>query len=1280
MIKYSGGLPRGLLWMLSVVLVLLALLVSLGRQLLPLVADYRTEVAAQVQAVLNVPVEIGQLDGQWKGFSPRLIVHDVQLGTAQGRVRLGYLEAELDLWESLKNKTLLLGKLSFRELNLGLVEDQAGTWTVKGLPSTSETEETAVSVEQILEALQHVRHIGLYDSQLSIQAFGEPEHRLTHIELALADENGALRLDGRAQIVENIPLLTFSIRLQADPATWQEQGHFSAYLNVPTYDWAAWLPKRLMGAWHVKQAQMGTELWLEGQGLQLEQAAVRLTAPLLKLNYGAREPVTVTGLDTTIHMQHRAEGYQLLAERLTFVHDKHPPTTLQFNMEQHASAVGPELLWHIGLDTLDVAALTVLMQRLMPLSSTQQELLKDLNPNGQVQNLGVTYDPNIQGAQQLRYAANLDKVSFSSHEWIPAAGNVTGSISGDLAQGELRFDSDRFSLHLSELFPEPWRYQHAGGRLAWTIDDQAVTLIAPFLQLRGEEGEIVGDFLIRLYDDPKAESYMDLRVGLHNGDSRFTGRYLPTRSPALSADLVEWLNTAIRGGHIEQGYFQYQGSLNSDSPANASALDLYFKISDIELDYQKGWPRIQGGRGEVIVEGTGTRVYLSEGRILNSRVHDVTAMVPSVPDNQPLHLFIKGLVQGQVADGLDILRAAPLDAEEVFNTWQGDGQLNAQLDLDIPLAAKLEPRVVVDFSTQGATLVISQPDLRLEQLSGKFRYESDKGVSASSMEARLLGGKVKARLIEAGHAGEPLGRIEAWGDISVERLGQWLGLEQKLPVSGQLPFQLSLSLADQDSQLRVSSSLLGTQIDLPAPFGKSAKVARDASLRMTLHGRERRYWVQYADLASLSFAAPPDKLNKGRGELRLGTGPARLPATSGLQVQGTIATLDVNEWQQWLNRAGLSTNSGASKRKNDDTFDPDWLSSVQIHIGRFTGFGLTIPNLDTRLMRQSKGWQLGVDSDVIAGQVVYATAGDVPLDIRLQRVRLPDDNISQVSQSADDPLADLDPRDIPSMNVSVQEVWYGAESFGSGNLKLRSVNGGLTFTDVSVNLKGLKVSGSGGWKSGRSWYQGRLQGDDMADVLKAWGFAPTVTSEHFRVDIDGNWPGSPAALDARHFSGLLTPRFRRGQFIEMDPQALRVFGLLNFNAIGRRLRLDFSDLIGKGLSYDEVRGQLVAANGVYTTRDPLTLAGPSTNVELNGMLDLAHDRIDARLLVTLPVTNNLPLAAVIAGAPAVGGALWAVDKILGRHVAQLATVQYRVKGPWQSPDISFDKPFEKPRF
>ncbi|MCY1450182.1 hypothetical protein D9M71_669680 [compost metagenome] len=105
----------------------------------------------------------------------------------------------------------------------------------------------------------------------------------------------------------------------------------------------------------------------------------------------------------------------------------------------------------------------------------------------------------------------------------------------------------------------------------------------------------------------------------------------------------------------------------------------------------------------------------------------------------------------------------------------------------------------------------------------------------------------------------------------------------------------------------------------------------------------------------------------------------------------------------------------------------------------------------------------------------------------------------------------------------------------------------------------------------------------------------------------------------------------------------------------------------------------MASEGVYVTREPITVTGPSSNLELDGTLDMVRDRVDANLLVTLPVTNNLPIAALIVGAPAIGGALFLVDRLLGDRVARYASVHYRVEGPWKEPKISFIKPFEKSR-
>jgi uncharacterized protein YhdP len=236
-------------------------------------------------------------------------------------------------------------------------------------------------------------------------------------------------------------------------------------------------------------------------------------------------------------------------------------------------------------------------------------------------------------------------------------------------------------------------------------------------------------------------------------------------------------------------------------------------------------------------------------------------------------------------------------------------------------------------------------------------------------------------------------------------------------------------------------------------------------------------------------------------------------------------------------------------------------------------------------------------------------------------------------------------------------------------------------SELSIDLKGLLVTGALSWDGAvgatRSSFQGRIGGKNLADVLAAWKYAPSAVSESFRVHSDVQWPGSPAAFNMKQLSGNLDVKLSKGQFLEVkggSGAALRVFGLLNFNSLGRRLRLDFSDLTDQGLSFDTVKGVLQGSNGDFATTKPLTLSGASTIV-VDGKINLRQETLDASIRVTLPVASNLPLAALVIGAPVVGGAIFVADKLFSGRLSSLTSVEYRAVGPMDNPTVSFVKPF-----
>lgn len=1264
--RFFAALTRWGLGLCALVLVLTALYVSLGRELTPLIAEYRAEIQTKARDALGMPLTIGSLEGNWKGMAPVLLAHDVMVGEGSNALRLDNVKVVPDVWASLINRDVRLASVQLGGLQLSARQDKDGHWALEGLPVQ---DDQPLDPEQLLNQLQRVARVSVLDSQVTLEPFNHAPMTLTYVGLTLDVGASDQRLDARLTLPDGQPL-ALSLKTQIQASRWRD-GAAQAYLSLPQSDWAKWLPASLIQPWKVSELKAGGEFWFNWGHGTVQSAVARLNAPKLSGAYADRKAETLDNLALHAWVERGKQGFTVTLDSLAMnIADKRWETRLQ--LQQFAATEGEQERWHLQADHLDLTPITPLMDSLAPVPEAVAKVIDQLSVTGTLRNVLADYRPNATDDQKISFAANLQQVGFNATHGAPAARNVSGLISGDLGKGELRLDSKDFVLHLDPIFDKPWQYLQANALLKWTLDKNSFTLIAPYIKVLGEEGKIAADFLIRIHMDHSQEDYMDLRVGLTDGDGRFTPKYLPAvLSPALS----EWLSTAILKGSVEEGFFQYQGSLDHDAVDAARNISLFFKVHGAELAFQPGWPHVRDVSGDVFIEDSGVRIMASKGLLLDTKVRNVAVNIPHVHAGKVSHLFLDGDFDGGLGDGLKILQEAPIGTESTFAGWQGEGSLKGRVDLDIPLEHGEEPKVVVDFNTDKARLKISDPELELTQLKGDFRFDSAKGLSGKAISGRAFDQPIKAQIFAEGKSGKLSTRVVASGQVGVKKLTDWLKFNQPIPVSGMLPYQLQLTLDDADSQLRVSSSLKGATIDLPAPFGLAANESRDAVFRMTLQGAERRYWFDYGDLANLTFAAPNGKFEDGRGELFLGYGDPVLPVTKGLRIRGVLSELDVAPWQALAERYAGKDPGGSAKQL---------LSSADFKVNKLIAFGTQLDQVRLQMKRSGAAWDLNINSKQATGAVTLPDAKNAPIKVTMQTIRLPAPDPKAVSDpNAPDPLASVDPRKIPALDIIIRQLYQGADLLGAWSLNIRPTTRGINLNNLSLGLKGLLLEGSGGWEgvagASNSWYRGRIGGGNLANVLQGWGFAPSVTSEDFKVDIDGRWPGSPAWIGLNRFSGTLDATLNKGRFVEVDgsTQVVRIFGLLNFNAIGRRLRLDFSDLFSKGLSYDRVKGFLTANNGVYRTTSPILMTGPSTNLELSGTLNMVSEQVNAKLLVTLPVTNNLPLAALLVGGPAAGGAMFLLNKLIGDQVSRFASVQYSIQGPWNDPKITFDKPFEK---
>lgn len=1263
LLRLLNTLLRWSLLSIAGLLILAALYVSIGRQFTPLIAEYREQIEQQLQQRLQQDIHIEQLQGTWSGFSPQLEARDVSIGSGAEVLLLDELHIQPDVLASLLARELRLKAVTLVGLQISVEEVQPQQWAVQGVQLDS-AEQAVFKLNDWLVKLQQVARLSVINSRVVVQAYANEPLALTYAGFTLSRVGAGQRLDVRAVLPDG-QKLEFSAQGRLIAQDWR-QSALNVYLKTPSSNLAQWLPKAYLADWQVSQLRLGGELWLQAQQGRIQSAAVDFRGVAVDLQ--SPETAVLQWQSSVIQGFYQDDGEHKIAWLEQFVWQvddqllRDWPMTASYRNQDTPT-------WQFAVEQLDLTDVHYLLERLLPLPEVAADVLQSLQPQGVLSHLNVQWQPEQTQEQRLAFAANLQQVGFSSWHDVPAATDISGQISGGLTQGELRLASDQgFSLHLARIFSEPWQYQRAHAQLLWQFDEQGFTLRSPYLQVTGEEGEIAGDFLIRLLTDPAEEDYMDLRVGLRDGDARFTGKYLPSLVPGFSDSLEHWLNTAVRAGHVNQGYFQYQGSLNKNAAAEARSISLYFDVQAAELEYQPGWPALTDAVGEVLIEDSGVRISIEQGRILNSPITSAYAEIEH-KIGQPPVLELQAELHSSITDGLYILQKTPLaKTTNNFSSWSGQGGLPITLTLAVPLQAGHSPEINLQLHAHNVELNMPDINVELRQLSGEFVFNSQQGLSAKTVSGRFLDQPYRGKIEAQGRSGQLRTHIDVQGLMPIERLQKWSGIQQDLPVSGTLPYRLRLLLEGDDSQLRIDSSLLGVGIDLPAPFGKTAQQQSYADWRMTLAGSERRYWLDYADQLSLNLAAAPDDLLAGRAELRLGGGLARLPTQAGLQVRGRLDELDIEQWQAVLQRyAGPAADHQTVLKK------------AQLQVRRLHGLGMSAD--DVKLLWQAgaaAAWRLNIESKQVQGSIAMQ-GSEQPLVVHLTHLSLPKSLKAEPAAADHDPLSNVDMRRIPAINLQIDALYQGDAHLGAWSFNVRPQKQGVLFEQLNLSLKGLHVAGDAGWETVngqmRSWYTGRLSGDDSSKVLLAWGFAPTITSTEFRADTSMRWPGSPAGLALAKLSGNMDVSFRKGQLVTVDgsAQALRVFGLLNFDSIGRRLRLDFSDLIDKGLAYDRIKGELQVDRGVYRTNKTLNLEGPSSDLQLQGQLDLAKEQINATLQVALPLTNNLPLAAIAVGAPAIGGALFIVDRLIGDRVARFASVKYYISGNWQNPDISLSK-------
>ena len=1156
------------------------------------------------------------LQGSWDKFNPVLRLSRVELPA-------GWLDTvlvELDWIESMVRNRLVFQRLLVADGHVQMERGENG-WMLAG----AEASNLSLDLRDLLTYTDELHLRG----RISVLA-----HPDSALDLALdglnRDKRHGFDLQLRRAGVESEGLRLHWRHL---PHRWSWRAPYrhlevSGALRIPD----AWLP----GIDSPESWRLGLSgRWIQGGAL----GGGRFTA-LLQASAGprnseieARMEILVASNESVHDGLVRAASLACGESVLTL-----PPAHLRASPEQAQ-------LWLSGL-SLDAA--TAFATEHLPLSDVARQWIGNTAPAGELSDLRLMVD-----ASGPAFAARFDQLQMTPYRGLPWLRNASGSVVGHASGIEFDIDSEALDIQFPTVFSSRWQLLDVSGRLALWFHPKYLGLRLLDFAARLPQGRLVGTAAL---SRPAARSEhrfsTDLRV------EQLAATELKAWTPHTLPDkFLTWLQSARPSGDLSDLRLAYQGQVRASEEDRSRRVALAGRWADGGLNYHPDWPRLIGA--DAWVEVSGDSVFVDVQRTRSLGVQFFNSQVAVRENAARVELSLDAL--SSTDQMLHYVRASALRDWLAFigADWRGEGSFGLRGEVVIPLQdERAALSGSLDLRVDAASL--SMPDYRLDvrDMTGSAHLRLPHHLSSEPLPAVLFGRPASIEFTST----DRLIEIAISGEAAPEDVYRLADMRDPKVASGRSAFaaRLSAPVDERPTELHVTTDLQGVGLTLPGEFRKPPDAAVETVARLRFPSELTSLDFRHGVVEGwLDFAGTP--LRGGLGVRA--PAPDAGEASNHLLITGHMPSADMVEWASAEN----------------DAFDMPWRIK-RLRVDELTLRDISFTDVEVQGNYRAGATHLAFSSDRLTG-TVDASNGPEAMRLDLVKVILP---ASEEPASAADPETDEDPLDpsiidlLPAARVQVASLFVGDEDYGRWSFAMQPAAGEVCFNDFVADLKGTLIESPDGicWNqaSNRSRAEASLAMGDLSDVLPLWDYEPSIRSESAELHVAGDWPGSPLNVAVNRLSGDVSFSASDGSFVEVDSGggARRVFSLLNFTAVAKRISLNFKDIFGSGVSFESLEADTHFDAGTLWFKEPAKLKGTGSDVKLGGSVNLVDGVMnDNEMIVTLPVTDSLPWYAVYVSLanPVAGLAVLASQQVLKKPIKHFSSAKYQISGSWDDPEV-----------
>lgn len=1282
-------LIRGGIWLLVTVLVVLAILVSTIRFLLPDLNRYQAQIKQVLHEQTGLDLQLEAASGSWHNLYPSLSLQGLQIPPSESlpvTLSAQSVEVEFDLWQSLFQWQPVIANLTTQNLHLDLRQV-----ALFESPAKSDTDHHTTSHRdrRRLDSLflRQLDNFSLLDSQIQYRAPSGDEHQLDIEKLRWQNIENHHRAEGVISVADRH---LNSLMVNADFIDHGSLGDVSGefYVAADHQSLTPWLSQTLQQQTGIQRAQLSFQSWFELEHSRPQQAYVDLKPSQLVWKNGVKHHLNIHG--GVFQLQPTAQGWRVSGRDLNARTDGQPwrDSRLALDWQQDQS-------WRLNVSQLNVAAVAPLAT-LLPNASQSAAWLTHLKPAGILEDIRIEQGQSL---DSLRYSAHLRDGALAQWERFPEIHRLTATLSGSATQARAKVSLVDDVLPYGEMFQAPLNIKQGELDIVWQKQPQGWQLWADKVTVATPDLQVLGAFRLDFPKDGSPFLSFYAETDLYNAGE--TWRYLPT--PELGQSLTDYLSTALQAGQAKTAKLLWFGALN-DYPYHQhnGQFQAQVGLTNAQFSFDTAWPPLTDMHLDLLFQNDALYLDSHAANLMQVKAQRIKGRIPELSDDGHIEIEATATAQGQ--DLRDYMMATPLvgSVGSALTAVQVDGDVNAQFRLTIPFDAERESRAWGWANLPNNHVTIKTPALELDQVSGRIHFDNDV-IRAEQMKATLLD-----QAITLGFNGESVGHrydvdLNLNGDWQLAPLAPYLGQRWIQPLDGHAPWEMGIGLQLNDVgftyQLDAQADLLKVSSHYPYPLDHAVGITGKAHLQAA--GDQERIAARVS-VPNAKYQADIDIRHTqpllAATYLALGDGEFKIRPI-GHQADIHLDKLNVDEWLSLLNEPSDSEDPNVKAHEQEMPAQP--LNTVSDHAASpayiefpmpdrvdLTTDTLTLGGLDwhqVELDARNKNlkWLMRVDSQEAKGELEYTAPNQLSAKLAHLHLSIPalDEALSSpdlLPQNAPESISGSPDMEstvfhaLPDLTVSIEDMQLQGHPLGALTLALRRQDDQLNLQSLQLESGQNRLVADGTW----SWLDQQshttlnvdLSGKNNSELMEQLGIRSDIQKAPFHLALQTDWQGAPWLMRVDTLKGKVNTKLGKG-IISNVGGAARVLGLFSLDSILRKMQLDFSGVFDDGLAFNSITGSGEIRNGIFIT-DDLRMDALAGEMTIKGMTNLNTRMVDAEVHFVPDITSGIPVLSAFAVTPQTALYVLAVTTVLAPVVEVFTQVDYEVKGAIDSPKVT----------